>query len=95
MVHVCLNELESLVLDHPDCLWIDHLFEFLHLLPSDAFSVLGGLECFLKNALDISHALDALSHSQAEVTEPLVVESNGPVLTQEFNHVRDNALLVS
>lgn len=95
MVHICLEELEGLILDHPDCLWIDELLELLHLLPGDAFAVFGGLKCFLEDVLDISHALNALSHAQAEVAEPLVVECDAPVLAQELNDVGDNALLVS
>jgi len=94
VVHVRLDELKRLILDHPDCLWINELLEALHLLPGDAFTAFGGLKCFLEDALDISHALDALSHAQAEVTEPLVVECDGPVLAQELNNVGNDALLV-
>lgn len=95
VVHVCLDELKGLVLDHPDSLWINKLLEVLHLLPGDAFAIFGGLKCFLEDALDVSHALNTLSHAQAEVTEPLVVECDGPVLAQELNDVGDDALLVS
>ena len=95
MVHVGLDELKGLVLDHPDSLWINKLLVLLHLLPGDAFAVFGRVECFLKDALDISHALNALSHAQAEVTEPLMVKCDTPVLTQELNDVGDNALLIS
>jgi len=57
--------------------------------------VFGGIKCLLEDLLDISHALNALSHAQAEVTEPLVVECDSPVLAQELNNVGDNALLIS
>ena len=95
MVHVCLDELKRLILDHPDCLRIDVLLELINLLSCDALTVLRGLESFFEDRLDISHSLNALSHAQAEVTEPLVVESDGPVLAEEFYHVRNDALIVS
>ena len=95
MIHICLDELQGLVLDHPDSVRLDHLLEFVDLLSCDTFTVFSGLKGLLKNGLDVSHALNTLSHSEAEVSEPLMVESNSPVLTQEFNDVRNNTLFVS
>ena len=95
VVHVCLDKLEGLVLDHLDCLWINKFLEVFHLFPRDALTIFGGLKCFLKNALNISHALNTLSHAQAEVTEPFMVKCDGPVLTKELNNVGNYALIVS
>jgi hypothetical protein len=57
--------------------------------------VLGGLEAFDDDCNNIGETLDALSHAQAEIAEPLVVETNGPVLGQEFNNVGDYASVES
>jgi len=95
VIHICLDELQGFVLDHPDSVRLDHLLEIVNLLSIDTLTVLSGLEGLFKDALDVSHALNTLSHSKTEVSEPLVVESNSPVLTQELNDVRNNTLLVS
>ena len=95
MIHICLDEFQGLVLDHSDCARVNHLLEVVNLISGDTLSILSCLESPLKNALDVCHLLDTLSHSEAEVSEPLVVESDGPVLAQELNDVRNNALLVS
>ena len=46
----------------------------------------------MEKLLHVCETLDAMSHSEAEVTEPFVVESDGPVLAEEFdgagNYVR-------
>lgn len=57
--------------------------------------MLGGLEAFDDDCNNIGETLDALSHAQAEIAEPLVVETNGPVLGQEFNNVGDYASVES
>ena len=95
MIHVCLNELKSLVLDHSCRLWLNKLLEVVHLFSGNAFSILGGFKGSLEDVLDVGHSLDALSHSQAEVTEPLVIDCDSPVLTEEFNGVWNDALIVS
>ena len=95
MVHVCLNELKSFILDHPSRLWVNQLLEFFHLISGDSLAVLGRLESLFKDILDVSHALNALSHSQAEVSEPLVVDCDGPVLAEELYDVWNDSLIVS
>ena len=95
MVHVCLNKLKGLVLDHPDSLWINKLLEVLHLLSSNALTIFGRLKCFFEDALDVSHALNTLSHAQAEVTKPLVIKCDCPVLAEELNDVGNDALIES
>ena len=95
MIHICLNELKGFILDHSWRGRLNELLEFIHLLSCDTFSILCGLEGPLKNILNVRHSLDALSHSQAEVSEPFMIESNCPVLTQEFNGIWNNTLLVS
>jgi hypothetical protein len=47
MVHVCLDEFESLVLNHSGGLWFHHISKLGDLFSGDAFTVLGGLEGFL------------------------------------------------
>ena len=89
MIHVRLNELKGLILDHLDRLLTHNCLEALHLFSGDALPIFGRLKCFLEDALDILHALDALSHAQAEVAEPLVVECDRPVLAQELHNVGD------
>jgi hypothetical protein len=39
--------------------------------------------------------LSALSHPEAEVTEPFVIECNGPVFAEELYDVWNDSLLVS
>jgi hypothetical protein len=94
VVHVGLEELQGLVLDHSHSCWVYQLSELLDLVVRDTLAVLGGLKSLLQNSLNIGHALSTLSHAEAEVSEPLVVECNGPVLAEELNSIWNNALLV-
>ena len=94
MIHVRLEELKGLLLNHPHCLRIYQLFELLDLVFCNALPVSGSLEGSLKDALDVRHRLNALPHAETEVTKPFVVESDSPVLTQEFDHVRNDFLIV-
>jgi len=95
MVHVGLDELQGFVLDHSCRVRVNVLLELFHLVSSDTFAVLGSLEGLLKNALDFLHSLDTISHAEAEVSEPLVVHGDGPVLTEEFSDVWNDSLVVS
>lgn len=45
--------------------------------------------------LNIIKGLDALAHTQAEVSEPLVIQSNRPVFGQELHSVRNDAIIVA
>jgi len=47
------------------------------------------------NLLDIIEGLDTLAHAEAEVTEPLMVEGDGPVLAEEFHSIGDDVVLVT
>lgn len=42
----------------------------------------------------LRHTLGTLSHAQAEIAEPLVIQSNCPILAEEFNHIWNDTLLV-
>ena len=95
MIHICLDELQGLILDHPDSLRLNQLLEVLDLVSSDTLTILCGLEGLLQDALNVRHVLNGLAHSEAEVSEPLVVESDSPVLAEELHDVWDDALLVS
>ena len=95
MVHVCLYEFQSFVLNHSRCLRIHHALKLIDLSSSDAFSVLGRFECLLQNLLDVLHSLSALSHPEAEVTEPFVIECDCPVFAEELYYVWNDSLLVS
>ena len=46
------------------------------------------------NLLNVVQSLDTLSKPEAEVTEPLVVESDRPILAEELDSVRNNVILV-
>ena len=89
VVHVCLDELKCLVFDVLDCLVIEFLSQVLNLLACDALAVLSCLETFDNDRDHIGETLDALSHAQAEIAEPLVVKTNSPVLREELNNVGD------
>lgn len=45
--------------------------------------------------LDVVQVANGVTHAQAEVPEPLVVESDSPILAQELNDVRNNASFVA
>jgi len=96
VVHVGLDELECLVLDHLHSLAVQLVAQLLDLVAAQTLALLVGLvERLANDCLDISKALDALPHAQAEVSEPLVVEGNGPVLTQELDGVRNDAIVIA
>lgn len=96
VVHVGLDELEGLLLDHANGLAIDHGVELLDQLAADALPLLRGLvEGVADDLLHIIEGLDALAKAEAEVPEPLVVESDRPVLAKELNRVRDDVVLVA
>lgn len=80
MVHIYLDELESLIFNHLDCLGVEELAEVAELLSCDAVSILGALKCLFKDGLDVSQPLDAVTHAKTEVSKPFVVESYCPVL---------------
>ena len=74
MVHVGLNELKRFIFDHLGGFWIKHTTQLLDLLTAETFTFFVGLiERLSNDVLDISKALDALSHAKAEVSEPFVV----------------------
>ena len=96
VVHVGLDELEGLLLNHASGLAINHAAELLDQLAADALALFRGLvESVTDDLLHIVKGLDALAETQAEVAEPLVVESDGPVLAQELDCVRDDVVLVA
>ena len=80
MIHVDLDELERLIFNHLDSLGIEQLAEVAELLSCQPFSVLGALKGLLEDGLNVSEPLDAVTHAQTEVSEPLVIESHCPVL---------------
>lgn len=45
--------------------------------------------------MDVLQLVDPLSHFEAEVAEPFVVESHCPVFRKEFDNVGDYACFVS
>lgn len=94
MVHVRLDELERLILDHPDRFVIKLFAEFSQLFPREALSVLCRIESSRKDRLNIVESTDGSTHAQTEVTKPLVIKCDGPVLTQELHDVGNNSSLV-
>ena len=96
VVHVSLNELQSLILDHLDSVLVKHGRELLDVVSAKTLALLAGLiEGKANNVLDIVETLDALTHAQAEVSEPLVVEGNGPVLAEELHCVWNDSVVES
>jgi len=55
-------------------------------------AILQGLS---QNILNVLQAFDSVTHAQAEIAEPFMVESDGPVLGQEFDHIGDDLGLLS
>ena len=96
MVHVGLDELKGLVLNHLHGLRVELVAQLLDLVTAQAFALLVGfLKCLANDCLDISETLYALPHTQAEVSEPLVVEGDGPVLAQELNGVGNDVVVIA
>ena len=64
VIHVSLNELESLVLDHFDSLRVEHVTQLLDLLTAQALAFFVRFIKRLPNdVLDIGKSLNALSHA--------------------------------
>ena len=96
VIHVGLNELEGLLFDHASSLSLKHSAELLDHVAADTLPLLAGLvERVANDLLHVVESLDTLAHTQAEVSEPLVVECDGPVLAQELDRVRDDAIVVA
>ena len=98
VVHVGLDELKGLLLDHASCLGLKHATELLDHVSADALALLAGaclVEGVSDDLLDIVESLDTLAHAQCEVAEPLVVQRDGPVLAEELYSVGDDAVLVA
>jgi len=94
VVHIDSDKFECFIFDHLKSLWVKHLLQLSELTTLDSFPILGHLECLLKNQLDISQTLDRLAHAQTEVTEPLVVQSDCPVFTEELDDIWYDTILI-
>jgi len=80
MVHVGLDELECLIFNHLHrCVAkiVTHLSKVLSAQAKAAFRLVKG---FAHHCLHVNQAFNRLAHTEAEVTEPLVIERHGPVL---------------
>ena len=53
------------------------------------------VEGYSNDVLNILQALDTLSHTQAEVSEPLVIQSDCPILAEEFNRIWNDSICES
>lgn len=67
----------------------------MEIVSSNAFAILSLIKGFFKYNLNITQALDILSHPQAEVSEPLMIECNSPILREEISNVRNESLIVA
>ena len=95
MVHIGLDKFEGLFLNHATSLAVHHGAQLLNHFATDTFPLFRGLiECMPDNLLHVVQSLDTLSKPEAEVTEPLVVESDRPILAEELDSVRNNVILV-
>ena len=96
MVHVSLDELERFIFNHLGCFWVKHTAQLLDLLTAETFTFFVSLiERLSNNVLNISKALDALSHAKAEVSEPFVVQSNSPVFAEELDSIWNDAIFIA
>ena len=96
MVHVGLDELQSLILDGLDSSRVHVAAQLFKLLAGQSLALFDGLLCgFLKDFIHIRAFLNIFPHAEAEVSEPLMVEGDGPVLTEEFDNVGNDASLVT
>ena len=95
MVHVGLHEFECLVLDHLNRRFAQVAGQLLDLLAGQTLAVTSHLERLANELLHVFESLDTLTHAEAEVAEPLVVEGDGPVLGEELGHVGDDTALVA
>ena len=96
MVHVGLDELEGFFFNHTSCLRLEHTSKLLDQVTADTLALLTGLvECMSDDLLNIIQSLNALSHTQAEISEPLVIQSNSPVFREELNCVVNDVSIVS
>ena len=74
VVHVRLDELKSLILDHTSRLAVNHTTQLLYHFSADALPLLARLiESMANNLLHVVQSLDALTQPQGEVSKPLVV----------------------
>ena len=80
VIHVGLDELQCLVFDVLDCLIVEFFTQVLNLFACDALSMFCSLETFDDDGDHIGETLDALSHAETEIAEPLVIKTNRPVL---------------
>lgn len=94
VVHVGLDEFESLIFDHLHSLLIQLCTQIAQLFARKTKTSLGCIVDLLKDRLDVGESTYALTHAQAEVSEPLVVQRNSPVFAQEFDDIRDDTCLV-
>lgn len=67
----------------------------MNLVAGNALSMLCGGKSIVEDVDYVRQSFDSFSHSQAEVSEPLVVKTDRPVLTQELNYVGDDASVKS
>ena len=80
MIHVNLDEFEGLIFNHLDGLGVEQFAEVAELLSCYSFSILGILEGLFEDSLNVSQPLNAVTHAQTEISEPLVIECHCPVL---------------
>ena len=95
VVHVRLDELKRLLLNHTSRLSVHHCTQLLDHLATDTLPLLRGLvEGVPNDLLHIIKGLDTLSQPQTEVSEPLMVKSNRPVLAQELDGVGNDVVFI-
>lgn len=95
MVHIGLEELKSLLLDHASRLTLEHAAELLDQVSADTLALFCLVEGMSNNFLNIIQSLNALTHTKGEVAEPLVIEGDGPVFAEEFDSIGDDVVLVA
>lgn len=95
MVHVGLDEFECLILNHLNGCGRQRNGKFLDLLAGQTLAVTCHLERLANELLDVFESLDSLTHAEAEVAEPLVVECDCPVFGEELDHVGNDSFLVA
>lgn len=95
VVHVSLDELKSLLFDHASRLTLEHAAELLNQVSADTLALFCLVEGMSDDFLNIIQSLNALTHTEGEVAEPLVIQGDGPVFAKEFDSIGNDVVLIA
>jgi len=61
----------------------------------DSLAIPRYFQSLFEDGLNFIHILGTFTHAKAEISKPFMIKSDGPVLTQEFNYIRDNSFFIT